>query len=399
MIPAIDVVLDSEDELATTQAIHRLAAAEPGVLAVRIAPDARTTPALIWAILRPLGKRLENLAGEAPTSHMAQTWLKAHQITELVVLHAQHLTPARDDELTHLIEPTVITATLIYTGHGATDRHATTTLATLLARPRRSCPSEARAAPWPEVPVSHPLRLRHDCRLALSEDEFRRVDGLLFATYNLERWLLAHPRATDEQLHRAVDVMRIAHDPSQRHIRACAITAALNSAGIAPPPPGGARPFKARVLRDRHIDQALAYSHALEAGYTLSKHLTGFPPDLLHIIGGDQIIDDAIIGCRVPERARPILRALIPRYSGPVLGPPRWPAAAQPSTDYRNRRSERSTTNGNDKPGCQTSRTNHCHRSGFPMTSIPESTRVSRGVVYTDRVLDLSGKGFDRQLE
>jgi hypothetical protein len=231
MTPGIDVVLDSEDELATTQAIHRLAAAEPGVLAVRIAPDARTTPALIWAILRPLGKRLGNLAGEVPTSRMAQTWLKAHQITELVVLHAQHLTPARHDELSHLIERIAITATLIYTGHGATGRHATTTLATLLARPRRSCPSEARAAPWPELPASHPLRLRHDCRLALSEDELRRVDGLLFASYNiLERWLLAHPRATDEQLHRAVDVMRIAHDPSQRCIRDCAITAALNSA-------------------------------------------------------------------------------------------------------------------------------------------------------------------------
>lgn len=56
--------------------------------------------------------------------------------------------------------------------------------------------------------------------------------------------------------------------------------------------------------------------------------LTGLSPDVLRMVGGDEITDDAILGCRVPERARPVLRALSTCY-GPVLGQPR--AAAGPA--------------------------------------------------------------------
>jgi hypothetical protein len=188
------------------------------------------------------------------------------------------------------------------------------------------------------------LRLRHDCHRTLPEDDFKRVDALLCTTSDtLERWLLAHSGATEDQLHRIVDLMRIADDPNQRHIRECAITLALHSVGLAPRPRrSNARPRQARVLTESHIDRALAYTHADEAAYTLAERLTGLPPDLLHIIGGDQISDTTILGSPVPERAQPILRALgrHNRHTGTVLSRPRWPAAGSAQSEPEPRPSD-----------------------------------------------------------
>lgn len=58
---AVDVIVDRDDDIATIRAIHALAAREPGVLAVHIAPGTREEPAVVWAILRALGKRFEQL--------------------------------------------------------------------------------------------------------------------------------------------------------------------------------------------------------------------------------------------------------------------------------------------------------------------------------------------------
>jgi hypothetical protein len=41
MTATINVILDAEDDIATTRAIHRLAATQPGVLAVTRAPHPR----------------------------------------------------------------------------------------------------------------------------------------------------------------------------------------------------------------------------------------------------------------------------------------------------------------------------------------------------------------------
>ena len=64
LTPPVDVIVDRQDDVATTRAIHRLAAEQPTVLALSIAPDTRAGPGVIWAILRALGKRTRP-AGQA----------------------------------------------------------------------------------------------------------------------------------------------------------------------------------------------------------------------------------------------------------------------------------------------------------------------------------------------
>lgn len=320
MTTAVDVIVDRQDDIATSRAIHRLAADEPTLLAISIAPDSQSAPTVIWAILRALGKRTEKLAGKTPQWHNAETWLNAHLITELVALRAQHLKPATAHDLTQLAERTGIKMTFVYSGSGKLTCAATITLTEFLTTPRAAHRAEVRTRRWPSIPRSHPMRLRHDCARELLADDFRRVDTLLFATYEtLERWLLAHPQATRKQLCQAIRVMRAAHDPNQRHIRESAIRVALHSVGIVISR-RRASPFSPRPVSDSQIDEVIAYISAPSAGYTLAELLTGLRPDLLQLIGGDQVTDDSIIGCRVPERARPLLRALS-RFSGPVLSP------------------------------------------------------------------------------
>lgn len=74
----------------------------------------------------------------------------------------------------------------------------------------------------------------------------------------------------------------------------------------------------------------------------LAELITGLPATLLDLIAGDQIADDAILGCPVPDRARAVLRALETRHEpvleglgGPTYDTPRatrhasWPLAEQ----------------------------------------------------------------------
>ena len=106
MSPAVDVIVDRDDDVATVRAIHRLAAEQTTVLAVAVAPDWRTTPAVIWAILRALGKTITRLAAVTPTLADAERWLIAHGIKELVVLGARHLTsPITRDLIYSTAEP------------------------------------------------------------------------------------------------------------------------------------------------------------------------------------------------------------------------------------------------------------------------------------------------------
>jgi hypothetical protein len=325
MTARVDVLVDPHDDVGTTRAIHRLATEQPSVLAVSVAPDERTPPAVVWAILRALGKRTDKLTDKTqPDWYQARSWLRAHLINELIVLRAQHLKPAFQQALTDLAEQTSSRITFVYSGPDSTHHQATITLDQLLKRPRTTPQPEPRSPPWPTIPRSHPWRLRYDCAQTLNRDSFRRVDSLLSATYNtLDRWLTAHHRHTPEDLSRAVSVMRIAHDPNQRHLRHCATTVLLHSRGITAVAPTR-RPFTPRTPTTAEIDHALAYTNVPHAGYALAEKLTGLPDALLGLILGDQVTDTSIIGCAVPDRARPVLRIL---YTGnfPVLRKPPEP--------------------------------------------------------------------------
>jgi hypothetical protein len=151
MSTAVDVIVDPGDDVATMRAIQELAAREPAVLAVSIAPDSRSSPALVWAILRALGKRVEYLERTRVKVFWedAVRWLVAHRIAEVVVLCAQHLRGGTAEELELHVRRLGIALTFIYSGPVRVPRAATTTLGAFLAQPRRALVAGARGVSWP----------------------------------------------------------------------------------------------------------------------------------------------------------------------------------------------------------------------------------------------------------
>ena len=69
------------------------------MLAVSIVPGLRSETEVIWAILRALGKRIDQLTQSKVWWLDAERWLTAHRITEIAVLSAQHLDERTTDEL------------------------------------------------------------------------------------------------------------------------------------------------------------------------------------------------------------------------------------------------------------------------------------------------------------
>jgi hypothetical protein len=65
-----------------------------------------------------------------------------------------------------------------------------------------------------------------------------------------------------------------------------------------------------RTFTAKQIERIHAYTDPARAGCELARLTTGLPDEMLALVGGDQITDDAILGCPVPEPARPILRAI-----------------------------------------------------------------------------------------
>lgn len=325
------MIVDPRDDVATIRAIHDLAAREPAVLAVNIAPDSRSSPAVVWAILRALGKRVEYLERTRVKVFWedAVRWLAAHRIAEMVVLCAQHLRGGTAQELELHATRLRIALTLVYGGRVRTPREATTTLGAFLARPRRPPPAGRVARGWPRVPRSHPLRLRYDCKQRLSPDEFARVDQLLVGSLKtLGAWRWSYGYVTRWQVARVLPVVSAADDPEQAHVRRCGAELALLGAGIPVP---RTRPLRlwGRSLTNAQIDAVRAHTSPWVAGYVLAELVTGLPAELLGLIGGDQISEKAILGCPVPERARAVLRALGDRHE-PVLAPPAGAVAEPP---------------------------------------------------------------------
>jgi hypothetical protein len=297
---------------------------EAGVLAVSIAPRSEAEPAVVWAILRALGKRIEQLGRtDGRVWWMdAERWLTAHRIAEMVVLGAHHLRCGTAEELEwHVGRRLGIALVLVYSGPVRVPRPATTTLTAFLARPRRRRPPAlSRARRWPRVPRSHPLRLRYDCCRRLSANEFERVDRLLVGSpRTLGAWQY-RVYVGRGQVRRALRVISTADDPEQAHIRCCGAQLALLCHGIPVP---RTRPLKlrGRPLTNAQIDAIHSYTAPWVTGYVLAELITGLPPVLLDLIAGDQIADDAILGCRVTDRARAVLRALETGHEPALDGP------------------------------------------------------------------------------
>lgn len=336
---AVDVIVDRDDDVATVRAIHRLAAEQSTVLAVAVAPDWRTAPAVIWAILRALGKTITRLAAATPTWADAERWLIAHGIKELVVLGARHLTSPITRDLIDSTRRAELRLTLVHSGERHTPigpESIRITLAELLARPRTTRARPRPPRTWPSIPRSAALRLRFDCLHALAPQDFQRVDALLNATFtSADTWLSAHRAATRRELAQVVSLLTTASDPDQLHIRRCAVKAALLIHST-PMPSCRPQPHIARPPSSGAIDELLACTDAVAAAHRLAALTTGLQPDLLALIAGDQITSDTIAGHRIPPRTEPVLRALGHR-NGPIFDrvPTRLQHAAVPNDPPR----------------------------------------------------------------
>jgi hypothetical protein len=330
MSPTVGVIVDPEDDLATTRAIHELAARDPAVLAISIAPDSRTSAAIVWAILRALGKRVEQLQRNPVEVWWsdAERWLAAHDIGEVAVLCAQHLDEPLVEMLKWRLNQLEITPILIYGGAVQNQRPATTTLNAWLAGEHRRAPSRASPQPWPRVPRSHPLRFRYDCAQQLAPAEFDRVDAILNSSFlTMRDWLSQRVSPKRRELISALRLISAAPNAEQAYIRRAGAETALIVDKI-PIPRVRPLDIRARRLTAEEIDAAHAYANPATAAYHLAKLITGFSDDMLLLIGGDQITDDAILECAVPDRARPILRAL-DDYCDPILDVP-WGPSPEP---------------------------------------------------------------------
>ena len=230
MSAAVEVIVDRKDDIATVKAIHALAARKPGVLAVSIVPGVRSETEVIWAILRALGKRIDQLAPNIKVWWIdAERWLTAHRINEIAVLCAQHLDQRMTDELrAHVCRRLGIALALIYGRPTRAAAPAVSDLGAYLARKRDPPPRKDRLEPWPEVPRSHPLRFRYDCWRELEPDTFARVERRLFGCMTmLGGWCRLAESSRLAEIERAFRVLIEADDPELAYIRRCGAELAL----------------------------------------------------------------------------------------------------------------------------------------------------------------------------
>ncbi len=379
----MQVLADPGDDIATVHVLHRLASEQPSVLVVAIAPDQRTTPAVIWAILRALGKRAAHLR-VTPSWTDAERWLAAHGIRELILLRAHHLTRESCRALHDAAGRAGVDELVLVTNSGEHSwprqyvRKLTRT-ADILERTRE--PGRAAREPtWsgPAVPRSHPLRLRFDCLQGLAPADFQRVDALLNATStSVDGWLSSRPRPTELELQAMTSVLLQASDPNQAHVRQCATTFALWRAGHAVP--NTTHSTRNLGLDDAGGAEVLGYTDARAGARELAALLTGLTPDLLDLIGGDQITDDSVLGHAVPKAVRPVLRAL-PRSTGPIF--------PRPAHQRRDRITPRGMTEDGDPTVGILARLLSGRATSVSASEIPEPAREHLESLVDQRILD-----------
>lgn len=332
MSAAVEVILDHEDDIATVKAVRALAAREPGVLAISIVPGVRSETEVIWAILRALGKRIDQLTNNKVWWIDAERWLTAHRINEIAILCAQHLDERMTDELKENAGRRLgIALALIYGRPPRATAAVPTDLDDYLVRKRNPPPRGDRAERWPKVPRSHPLRFRYDCWRELDPEHFALVERRLFGCMTmLGGWCRSAEPSRLPEIASAFRVLVEADDSELAYVRRCGAELALMTHQV-PMLSAGPLSLRPHPATAREIDAALAYTYPARAGYQLAKLITGLPDELLALMGYDQITDDAVLGCPVPDAARPILHAIEDRH-GPVLEMP-WPDPGEPRED------------------------------------------------------------------
>ncbi|MGI8846348.1 MAG: hypothetical protein ACR2HC_09305, partial [Thermoleophilaceae bacterium] len=312
MSPAATVLYDLEDDIAVVREIRARAAREPHSLVVAIAPDAHTARGVIWAILRALGKRIEHLDRTSLTWGDAERWMAAHEICELTVLRAHHMTPATETALATTTHGAG--ATLVLIRNTRTSRPRTTALKPLPHDAPPSPPVE-----WPNVPRVSALQLRWACLRTLGPDEFRQVDELIqSAVADATWWLSCSARTTPAAVAQMASVLTTASGPEHGYIRRCALEIALLDAGL---PAGLPRRFRrgaASPTTEADVVDAHGHTDPVAACLRLAAAVTGLPQTELALIGGDQITATSILNIQIPKSARSILRALKPQ-SGAVF--------------------------------------------------------------------------------
>jgi hypothetical protein len=85
-------------------------------------------------------------------------------------------------------------------------------------------------------------------------------------------------------------------DPNHAYIRRSAAAIALACIGLRAPPEQPLT-IAPRAMTSEQLAAILAHTNHEIAGFLLTTHLTGLADSLIELIGGDQITDDAILGC------------------------------------------------------------------------------------------------------
>jgi hypothetical protein len=143
---------------------------------------------------------------------------------------------------------------------------------------------------------------------------------LLAAAYSaMSTWLLHHVGASSSQIAEAYELVSTGLDEDHAFVRRAGADVALIAAGVRLQRQARLAVNDSRHLIERDLAKSLEFIDPRAAALHLARQLTGLADDLLGLVAGDQIGDDRILNCRVPDAALPVLRAL-DRGFGPALG-------------------------------------------------------------------------------
>jgi hypothetical protein len=227
------VIVDYDDDVATVRAVKALRQIRSDMLVVSVSPTASSTIDLPRDILREHA-RVTDEGARVPhydwSWAAALRWLQASGVSDLVMLYAQHIERGYIEPLAARLQDGQIRLTLVYTGDSDYVQ-PNILLDELLEQAATGQRDRARTNDWPVIPAVHALRLRYECRLSLSSDQFTEVEDVLHDVFGrLSRWLDTQPDVELLDLSRAVSSVVKCTDERQLQVRSAGADLALISA-------------------------------------------------------------------------------------------------------------------------------------------------------------------------